>query len=63
MVIAWTLRDKRMTTALIGTCNVQQMEECVASLKNTTFSVEELAEIDEYGIDSGVNLWSASSSD
>jgi L-glyceraldehyde 3-phosphate reductase len=62
MAIAWVLRDPRMTSALIGASRVEQIEDCVAALKRLDFAPEELAAIDHHAVDSGVNLWAASSS-
>ena len=61
MAIAWTLRDPRVTSALIGASSVQQLEANVASLDRLDFTDEELAEIDRYATESGINLWAASS--
>ena len=61
MAIAWTLRDPRVTSALIGASSVAQLEQNVAALDNLAFSDEELAEIDRHAVDSGINLWSPSS--
>ncbi len=46
MAIAWVLRHKTMTTALIGASRVSQIEELVAALQNLEFSEEELRAID-----------------
>jgi L-glyceraldehyde 3-phosphate reductase len=46
MAVAWVLRLKGMTSALIGASKVSQVEECVAALDNISFSAEELAAID-----------------
>ncbi len=46
MALAWVLRDKRITSTLIGASNAAQIRENVAALKNLTFSTEELAAID-----------------
>ncbi len=46
MAIAWVLRHKTVTSALIGASRVSQMEDCVASLKNPSFRKTELARID-----------------
>jgi len=46
MAIAWVLRWKGMTSALIGASRVQHIEEAVAALNNLSFSDEELAAID-----------------
>jgi L-glyceraldehyde 3-phosphate reductase len=61
MAIAWTLRDPRVTTALIGASSVEQLEQNVAALDNLHFSDDELAEIDRHAIDSGIDLWAVSS--
>ncbi|MEV6300745.1 L-glyceraldehyde 3-phosphate reductase [Actinoplanes sp. NPDC051861] len=59
--IAWALRDPRMTSLVLGASSVAQLEANVAALRNTTFSDDELAEIDKYATDSGINLWAGSS--
>jgi L-glyceraldehyde 3-phosphate reductase len=61
MAIAWVLKDPRVTTALIGASKVSQIDDCVAALKNTRFSAEELVRIDRYAKDGDINLWAASS--
>jgi L-glyceraldehyde 3-phosphate reductase len=61
MAIAWTLRDRRVTSALIGASSVTQLEANVAALDRRDFSGDELAEIDRYATESGINLWAASS--
>ena len=47
MALAWTLRDDRVTSALIGASKVVQIEENVAALKKLNFTKEELAAIDK----------------
>jgi L-glyceraldehyde 3-phosphate reductase len=47
MAIAWVLRHKQMTSALIGASRVSQIEDCVAVLDNLEFSAEELGAIEE----------------
>jgi L-glyceraldehyde 3-phosphate reductase len=61
MAIAWTLRDPRVTSALIGASSVDQLEANVAALDRLEFTEDELAEIDRYATESGINLWAASS--
>ena len=61
MALAWTLRDARMTSTLIGASSVDQLEMNIAALDRADFTAEELAEIDRYATDSGINIWSASS--
>jgi L-glyceraldehyde 3-phosphate reductase len=62
MALAWTLRDPRVTSTLIGASSVAQLEENLAALDHLDFKPEELAEIDRYATDAGINLWQASSS-
>ncbi len=57
MALAWVLRDRRMTSTLIGASTVEQLEDNVAAVKRLDFSAEELAEIDQYAVESGVDLW------
>jgi len=61
MALAWTLRDPRVTSTLIGAGSVEQLEENVAALQNLELSASELAEIDSHATESGINLWAASS--
>ena len=61
MAVAWTLRDPRVTSALIGASSVAQLEQNLAALEGLAFSDDELAEIDRHAVDSGINLWAASS--
>ena len=55
------LRDPRITSALIGARTVEQLEDSLGALDNLDFSGDELAEIDRYAVDAGINLWAASS--
>jgi L-glyceraldehyde 3-phosphate reductase len=62
LAVAWTLRDPRMTSTVVGASSVSQLEDTLSALSNLDFSPDELAEIDRYAEDSGINLWSRSSS-
>ena len=57
MAIAWTLRDKRVTSALIGASSPEQVADSVQALDNLSFSADELKEIDRHAVEGGVNLW------
>jgi L-glyceraldehyde 3-phosphate reductase len=57
MALAWTLRDKRVTSALLGASSAEQIKENVGALKKLDFSAAELAEIDKHAVDLGINLW------
>jgi L-glyceraldehyde 3-phosphate reductase len=62
MAIAWTLRDPRMTSTLVGASSVAQLEMNVAALDRLDFTDEELAEIDRFATESDIDLWATSSS-
>ena len=62
LAIAWTLRDPRMTTTLVGASSVAQLDDTLGALDKLDFSTAELAEIDRYAEESGINLWARSSS-
>ncbi len=57
MALAWTLRDPRMTSTLVGASSVEQLEQNVAALERLDFTPDELAEIDRYATESGINIW------
>ena len=61
MALAWTLRDPRVTSTLVGASSVAQLEENLAALDKPDFDADELAEIDKHASDAGINLWAASS--
>lgn len=57
MAIAWVLRDKRVTTALVGARNVEQLDNSLDALHKLDFSKDELAEIEKHAQDAGIDLW------
>jgi len=61
MAIAWTLRDPRVTSALIGARNVAQLDDSLDAAKTLGFAPEELEEIERHASEGGVDLWRASS--
>jgi L-glyceraldehyde 3-phosphate reductase len=61
MAISWVLRDPRVTSALIGASSVAQLEENLAAAGRAEFSGDELAAIDRDAVESGLNIWAASS--
>jgi L-glyceraldehyde 3-phosphate reductase len=61
MALAWCPRDARITTVLIGASRPEQIGENVAALDSLEFSKEELAEIDNYATEAGINRWARSS--
>ncbi len=57
MALAWTLRDPRVTSALLGASSAEQIRENVGALKNLDFTKDEFAAIDQHAVDGGLNLW------
>jgi L-glyceraldehyde 3-phosphate reductase len=62
LALVWALRDPRMTSLVIGASSIGQLEANVGALDNMDLSTDELAEIDRYATEAGINLWAASSS-
>lgn len=57
MAIAWVLRRPEVTSALIGASSVEQLDDSLDALKNLDFTEDELAEIDRWAVDRGINQW------
>jgi L-glyceraldehyde 3-phosphate reductase len=57
MAIAWVLRDKRVTTALVGARNVEQLDNSLDAVKKLDFTDAELKEIDRHAQDGSLDLW------
>ncbi len=57
MALAWVLRDKRVTSALIGASRPEQVADSMKALENLAFTAGELKEIDRHAVEGGVNLW------
>lgn len=62
MAIAWVLRDKVVTSALVGARTVEQLSDLLKSINKLSFSEEELVKINEFATDGGIDIWKASSS-
>jgi L-glyceraldehyde 3-phosphate reductase len=61
MALAWTLRDPRVTSTLVGASSLAQLEANVASLEKLDFTPEEIEEIDRHATESGIDIWASSS--
>jgi L-glyceraldehyde 3-phosphate reductase len=61
MAIAWVLRDRRVTSALVGASSVAQLEANVGALGKLEFAPDELEAIDRYATESSINIWARSS--
>jgi L-glyceraldehyde 3-phosphate reductase len=57
LALQWALRDQRVTSAVIGASSVEQLDTNLDALEAPSLTDDELARIDEFAEDSGVNLW------
>ena len=48
LALAWTLRDPRMTSVIVGVSRIEQLEDNLGALARLDFDESELAEIDRY---------------
>jgi L-glyceraldehyde 3-phosphate reductase len=63
MALQWVLRDRRVTSAVIGASSVEQLDMNIDSLACPPITDEELAAIDHDAVDAGVNLWAKQTTD
>ena len=61
LALTWVLRDQRITSVLVGASSVAQLEDNLAALDGPELSEDEIAEIDQHAVDSGINIWARSS--
>jgi L-glyceraldehyde 3-phosphate reductase len=57
MALAWALRRPTVTSVLVGASSPEQITQNVAALENLDFTDDELRQIDEHAVDSGIDLW------
>ena len=57
LALQWAVRDLRVTSAVIGASSVEQLDTNLDALDGPPLSDDELAEIDRYAVESGINLW------
>ena len=63
LAITWVLRDPRVTTVVLGSRTVAQLEESLRALDGPPLGPDELAAIELHAVDAGINLWGPRSSD
>ncbi|HET7533097.1 MAG TPA: L-glyceraldehyde 3-phosphate reductase [Nocardioidaceae bacterium] len=63
MALQWALRDKRVTSVVVGASSVEQLDVNLEALSGRPFTEEELRRIDEHAIDADVNLWAEQTQD
>jgi L-glyceraldehyde 3-phosphate reductase len=63
MALAWALRDPRVTSVLIGASSVAQLDDNLAVLDRLELTQDELDAIEADAVESGINIWAASSAE
>jgi L-glyceraldehyde 3-phosphate reductase len=63
MALQWALRDRRVTSAVIGASSVEQLDTNLDALQGPPLTDEELAAIDQDAVDAGINLWAEQTAD
>lgn len=61
MALAWALRDRRVTSVLVGASSVEQLEDNLTALSGPGFSDADLTEIDRLSEGVDIDLWAESS--
>lgn len=61
MAVAWTLRDPRVTSTLLGASSAEQLQETAAAVQRLDFTDAELDEIDRFAVEGDIDLWRAQS--
>ena len=57
LALQWAVRDPRVTSAVIGASSVEQLDTNLDAVSGPPLTDDELAEIDQYAVESGINLW------
>ncbi len=57
LALQWALRDPRVTSAVIGASSVEQLDVNLDALDGPPLTDDDLADIDRYAVESGINLW------
>lgn len=57
LALQWALRDPRVTSAVIGASSVEQLDTNLDAVGGAPLTDEEIADIDQYAVESGINLW------
>ena len=52
--------DTCVTSALLGASSVEQLDQNLDALDRVDFGADELAAIDEFAVDRGIDLWEQS---
>ena len=63
LALQWALRDRRVTSAVIGASSVEQLDTNLDALDFPALTDDELAAIDQHAVEAGINLWAKSTED
>ena len=63
MALQWALRDKRVSSVVVGASSVEQLDVNLHALAGPPFTEEELAAIDRHAVDADINLWAEQTKD
>ena len=63
LALQWALRDRRVTSAVIGASSVEQLDTNLDALDGPPLTDDELAAIDQDAVEAGINLWAGSTED
>jgi len=63
LALQWALRDRRVTSAVIGASSLEQLETNLDALDFPTLTDDELAEIDQHAVEAGIDIWDRADED
>jgi L-glyceraldehyde 3-phosphate reductase len=63
LALQWAVRDPRVTSAVIGASSVEQLDTNLDALSFPALTDDELAAIDQEGVEAGINLWAQQTED
>ncbi|HEX5561902.1 MAG TPA: L-glyceraldehyde 3-phosphate reductase [Nocardioidaceae bacterium] len=63
LALQWVLRDRRVTSAVIGASSVEQLDTNLDALSGPPITDDELVAIDEDAVEAGINLWAGVTAD
>lgn len=61
LALSWALRDERVTSVLVGARTLDQLHDNLGALDAPELTIDEVAAIDAYAVEAGLNIWAKSS--
>jgi L-glyceraldehyde 3-phosphate reductase len=62
LALTWALRDQRVSSVIVGARTVEQLDNSLDALDGPSLDADVVAEIDEFAIDGGIDLWRSTAS-